>query len=135
MFIIRCVVYYFTSQNSVVYSWRAYDNLRFLGMGYRHRVVTHCREFVNRQDPENPVHTNTVEGRWGLVKERIKAMHGVDLKSGVNLVLHECSWKSRVGVRDNVMREILLLVTKDNPSDDLGPHVSMGELADGPRAV
>lgn len=62
-------------------------------------------------------------------------MHGINIKSGVNLLLHEVNWKSRLHVRANPMREILLLIARDNPNVDIGADVSVGELADGQRAM
>ncbi len=50
--------------------------------GYRHFEVNHSLEFST---PEG-IHTNTIEGLWGLVKQRISRMHG--LKSYDRLAAH-----------------------------------------------
>lgn len=48
-----------------------YNNLA--AEGYSHSVVNHNLEFVT---PER-IHTNTIEGLWGLIKQRIARMHGL----------------------------------------------------------
>ena len=122
---------------STVYTddWKAYGNLRYLGLGYRHRVVVHARHFVNRDAVDEPVHTNTIEGRWSLVKERIKAMHGIDNRHGVNLLLHEISWKNCRHVKENPFLEILKLIANDSKDTDIGANRSMRDLNDVRRGV
>ena len=42
--------------------------------GYNHRMVNHEHFYV---DPITGVHTNTIEGLWGVVKSKIKTLRGV----------------------------------------------------------
>ena len=49
--------------------WQAYNQLSQL-----HNVVNHRLNFVDPNDP--PMHTNTIEGSWALVKVKFCAIHG-----------------------------------------------------------
>ena len=69
----------------------------------------------------------------GLIKERLKEMHGLDIQFALNLFLHEVSWKSRAHVRDNVFRETLMLIANDDKNVNIGKDISYGELGDMQR--
>lgn len=51
--------------------WSSYRTLN--KSGYSHKVVNHSETFVT----EDGVHTNTIEGLWGLIKLRIRSQKGV----------------------------------------------------------
>lgn len=51
--------------------WASYRDLE--SYGYDHATVNHSKEFVS---PDGTC-TNTIEGIWGLIKSRIKKMHGI----------------------------------------------------------
>ena len=42
-------------------------------IGYKHASVNHSKEFKSKDG----VCTNTIEGLWGLMKNKIKVMHGI----------------------------------------------------------
>ena len=44
--------------------WRGYWNLHHLG--YKHKIVDHCRYFVHPLDRTN--HTQSIEGQWKILK-------------------------------------------------------------------
>ena len=50
--------------------WPVYRNLE--QQGYTHHVVVHSREFR----ASDGTHTNTIEGVWGVLKQRMGRMHG-----------------------------------------------------------
>ncbi|OQS53844.1 hypothetical protein EHP00_1500 [Ecytonucleospora hepatopenaei] len=45
--------------------WKGYS---YLSKYYTHKTVNHSKLFVN---PENGVHTNTIEGNWAPIKQNI----------------------------------------------------------------
>lgn len=51
--------------------WASYNQLQ---NNYDHATVNHQLNFVNPVD--HTVHTNTIEGAWGNVKNKIRNMHG-----------------------------------------------------------
>uniref|UniRef100_A0A915KE75 ISXO2-like transposase domain-containing protein n=1 Tax=Romanomermis culicivorax TaxID=13658 RepID=A0A915KE75_ROMCU len=63
-------------------------------LGYEHSVVFHNKEFVT----EDGVHTNTIEGAWGLVKQKIASMHGI--KSHDRLAAHLDEFSFRQNFKD-----------------------------------
>lgn len=63
--------------------WASYRDLK--SYGYEHGTVNHTREFVSSEG----VCTNTIEGIWGLVKSRIKKMHGITNREHTQAVLDE----------------------------------------------
>ena len=69
--------------------WRAYDHIRFLGMGYRHLTVNHSENFV---DPNTGAHINSIEGYWGNVKAKLKVMRGTR-KDMLSWYLKEFMWR------------------------------------------
>ena len=58
--------------------------------GYEHAEVNHSVEFVT----DEGVHTNTIEGLWGLVKQRISYMHGLPSLESLAAHLDEYSYRS-----------------------------------------
>jgi hypothetical protein len=77
--------------------WSGYWSERFnlshlAGMNYRHIAVAHVRNFV---DPETGACTNGVEGMWGNIKARFRAMHGTihGLKPSY---LKEVMWRAQI---------------------------------------
>lgn len=59
--------------------------------GYNnHRTVNHNTEFVT----EDGVHTNTVEGMWGRLKQKIAKMHGLKGKAALQAHLDEFSYRA-----------------------------------------
>ncbi|WUR05163.1 DDE-TNP-IS1595 domain-containing protein [Vairimorpha necatrix] len=63
----------YVSPGSIIFTdcWKGYINLNQLGL-YEHYTVNHSLGFIN---PENGVHTNTIEGTWAGVKRVIPARH------------------------------------------------------------
>jgi len=64
-----------------------YANLHELN--YQHDVVFHNREFVT----DTGVHTNTIEGLWGLMRQRIGSMHGLKTRERLAAHLDEFSFR------------------------------------------
>ena len=79
--------------------WAAYNQLP------QHEVVNHRLHFVDPNDPT--LHTNTIEGSWGHVKTKFRAMHGTS--DGLfNSHLQEFLWR-RV-FQDHVFGNILFWI-------------------------
>ncbi len=57
--------------------------------GYKHFEVNHSLEFST----SDGVHTNTIEGLWGLMKQRIARMHGLKSYDGLAAHLDEFSYR------------------------------------------
>ena len=66
-------------------------------LGYVHGAVNHSKEFVSKDG----VHTNTMEGTWGLIKQRISSMHGV-LQGRIDGVLDEFSYRHFFGIDKDI---------------------------------
>ena len=66
--------------------WAAYRLLHQLG--YKHLIVNHSKEFKSKDG----ACTNTIEGLWGVIKQRITRMHGVE-QSKLSLYLDEFSFR------------------------------------------
>ena len=62
--------------------WPSYRCLR--GIGYSDLIVNHSKEFKSKQG----ACTNTIEGIWGVMKQRINRMHGIEF-SKLNTYLQE----------------------------------------------
>ena len=63
--------------------WRAYRKLPTLG--YKHAWVDHSKNFV---DPQNPtLHTNSVEGLWGVIKKWLPKSGAYNLANNLKLFL------------------------------------------------
>ena len=58
------------------------------GMMARHDAVDHSREYVN-----GPIHTNTIEGFWSLLKRAWYGSHHHYSKEHMNLYVAETCWK------------------------------------------
>jgi ISXO2-like transposase domain len=67
--------------------WRGYYNLES-ELGLRHLTVNHSIQFVN---PENGVHTNTIEGTWNGLKLFIPPRSRV--KDGIENKIAEFQWR------------------------------------------
>jgi transposase-like protein len=78
--------------------WAAYRKLS--NLGYKHVVVNHSKEFK----ASNGACTNTIEGIWGVIKQRIARMHGID-PSKLQTYLSEFSY--RYYWKDQMLREML----------------------------
>ena len=64
--------------------WSAYRCLRDLG--YKDLIVNHSKEFKSREG----ACTNTIEGLWGVMKQRINRMHGVEFSKLNNHLQEYC---------------------------------------------
>lgn len=53
--------------------WASYKKLEEIG--YHHGTVVHKNEFVSQEG----VCTNTIEGIWGDLKQKLRSMHGIPL--------------------------------------------------------
>jgi IS1 family transposase len=51
--------------------WASYRSLA--NYGYQHKIVIHSKEFKSKDG----AHTNTIEGVWGVLKQRLGRMHGL----------------------------------------------------------
>lgn len=69
--------------------WASYRDLK--SYGYEHGAVNHTKEFVSADG----VCTNTIEGVWGLVKSRIRKMHGIQNRANTQDVLDEFVYRYR----------------------------------------
>lgn len=83
-------------QGSKIYhdDWASYRKLH--EYGYLHGVVTHSKEFKSKSG----VCTNTIEGVWGDIKTKFRAMHGVRMKHlGAHLqeYRYRYMWKDKQG--------------------------------------
>lgn len=63
----------YVSTSAVIHhdDWPSYRKL--CDYGYKHMVVNHTKGFKSKEG----ACTNTIEGIWGVVKQRITRMHGV----------------------------------------------------------
>ena len=66
--------------------WAVYRNLH--RHGYEHKVVVHTKQFKAKDG----THTNTIEGIWGVLKQRINRMHGIRHEN-LYLVLDEYCYR------------------------------------------
>jgi len=84
---------------TVIYSdeWAAYRQIQER-LGFAHEAVNHSVCFV---DPNTGVHTQNVESYWAKIKQKIKAMKGVN-RSQLQSLLNEFVWK------DNMRERVLL---------------------------
>lgn len=83
-------------------------------IGYGHSVVCHNLEFVTADG----THTNTIEGLWGLLKQRISRMHGLPSLESMAALLDEFSYRQifsdpRGSIWDPLLQDI----------KELGPSV------------
>jgi IS1 family transposase len=83
-----------STQAAAVYTddWRSYRFLR--GHGYQHCVVKHIHHFVN---PNNRnCHTNTIEGRWSLMRKKMRTMNHVRIQEETETLLRELWWRLEI---------------------------------------
>jgi transposase-like protein len=73
--------------------------------GYVHRVVIHSEEFVT----DEGVHTNTIEGLWGLLKQRVARMHGLNSVQRYAAHLDEFSFRQNFSVKGTIWVKLLQL--------------------------
>lgn len=78
--------------------WRAYRALSRLPM-YRHRVITHARNFVDPQD--RTLHTQTIESKNGQWKKWVRMRNGLGDRS-IRPHINEFLWRERFGRRNEV---------------------------------
>jgi hypothetical protein len=79
----------FVLPRSLVYTddWSGYRTLA--GKGYRHRRINHtARVYV-----EGDVHTQTIEGFFGLVKNAIRGVHHGVSEKWLQGYLNEYAWR------------------------------------------
>jgi len=76
-------------KNVVIYhdGLATYSNLHEIG--YKHKVVFHNKKFVTKDG----VHTNTIEGLWGNVRQKISSMHGLKSEARLAAYLDEFSFR------------------------------------------
>ena len=79
----------YVNPGSIIYSdlWKGYQNI-LPKLGLLHFTVNHSKEFVNLQ---TGVHTNTIEGSWSRIKQKISNRSRV--KETINLHLLEFIWR------------------------------------------
>ena len=67
------IILEYVTEGATIYSdeWSSYAKLA--DIGYKHESVNHTEGFKSAEG----VCTNTVEGVWGLLKQRIIARHGI----------------------------------------------------------
>lgn len=70
-----------------------YDKLH--DYGYTHKRVNHSIEFVT----EEGNHTNTIEGLWGLVKQKISYMHGLNSVESLKSHLDDYTYRTFFGLK------------------------------------
>ena len=82
--------------------WPAYRSLHDLG--YSHIAVKHTKQFK----AANGACINTIEGIWGVVKQRISRMHGVEL-SKLDSYLNEYAF--RYSNKKNMLNALILAIS------------------------
>jgi transposase-like protein len=83
---------------------------RSLGqIGYAHHVVHHSVEFVTAEG----VHTNTIEGLWGLLKQRISRMHGLKSRERIAAHLDEFSYRQSCNVDGSIFNALIEMCRVD----------------------
>ncbi|CAF1073400.1 unnamed protein product [Brachionus calyciflorus] len=100
------VIYKFVLPKTIIYSdcWRAYTRIRDLDKNFEHFTVNHNLFFVN---PENGVHTNSIESVWNSAKVHIKLMRGVSRDYLQSYLLEFC-WRrsiSRIATRFKLIKD------------------------------
>jgi transposase-like protein len=85
---LETVVYDHVKEGAAVYTdeHRAY---RHLGKGFRHETVAHAREEYAR----GPVHTNSIEGFWSLLKRQIYGIHHWVSPKHLDQYVGEATWR------------------------------------------
>ena len=78
--------------------WPAYRKLSQLG--YKDVVVKHCKGF---KGPTGAC-TNTIEGLWGVMKQRIIRMHGIEISK---LDSYLCEYTYRYFHRQNMLDALI----------------------------
>ena len=78
--------------------WPAYRKL--CDLGYKDLIVNHTKSFKGKDG----ACTNTIEGIWGVVKQRVTRMHGVEM-SKLDDYLKEYSF--RYYYKDNMLSQVL----------------------------
>ena len=71
--LIPLITKYISQQGTIHHDdWAAYRKLH--DIGFKHLIVNHTKEFKSKEG----ACTNTIEGIWGVIKQRITRMHGID---------------------------------------------------------
>ena len=79
-------------------------------LGFNHGAVNHSKEFVSKDG----VCTNTIEGIWGLLKQKIAAMHGV-CQQRLDGVLDEFSYRHYFGIQKDIFWILLYHISRFYP--------------------
>ena len=82
-------------------------------IGYKHASVNHSKEFK----PKDGVCTNTIEGLWGLVKNKIKVMHGIR-QDRLDAYLDEFSYRHYYGLSGDIFWIVLYHISVFYPLGD-----------------
>ena len=83
--------------------WVSYRGLARLG--FKHSTVNHSRNFVS----DSGACTNTIEGYWGVLKQRIVRMHGIHNEK-LNDYVQEYTF--RLYYNHNILQKLLDLLKK-----------------------
>ena len=78
--------------------WPAYRKLS--SFGYKHLIVNHSKSFKG----SNGACTNTIEGIWGVMKQRISRMHGMEIS---RLESYLCEYAFRYYHKDNMLSALM----------------------------
>ncbi len=82
----------------------SYQNLQKIG--YSHSTVNHSVEFVA---PDGS-HTNTIEGLWGLTKQRIARMHGLSTANSLDLHLQEFCFRQNFSINGDIFKKLITIL-------------------------
>lgn len=105
---LETVVRAHVAEGAVVYTdeHRGYRDLK---NGYDHQTVAHAREEYAR----GPVHTNSIEGFWSLLKRQIYGIHHWVSPKHLDQYVAEASWRYMLRERTDGSRVTTLLAQTD----------------------
>jgi len=78
-------------------------------IGYKHNFVNHTVHFVDSKNPE--IHTQTIEGFWGLLKQGIKATYRHVSKKYLQFYLNEFTFRYNHRKEQNQLIDLILKQT------------------------